>query len=45
MDSIYTSAIGGCFHALPKHVQQLVGNIPDITIPANFDCTDPMDLI
>jgi hypothetical protein len=37
-DSIYTSAIGECFHALPKHVRQLVGNVPDIALPANFDC-------
>jgi hypothetical protein len=44
-DSIYTSAIGECFHALPKHVKRLVGNIPDIVLPANFDCTEPTDLI
>jgi hypothetical protein len=44
-DSIYTSAIGEWFHALPKHVRRLVGNIPDIALPANFDCTEPTDLI
>jgi hypothetical protein len=45
MDSIYTSAIGECFHALPKYVRQLVGNITDIALPENFDCTEPTDLI
>jgi hypothetical protein len=44
-DSIYTSEIGECFHALPKHMRRLVGNIPDITLPANLDCTEPTDLI
>jgi hypothetical protein len=44
-DSIYTSAIGECLHALPKHVPRLVGNILDIALPAKFDCTEPADLI
>jgi hypothetical protein len=44
-DSIYTSSIGECFHALPKHVRRLVGNIPDLDLPADFDCTEPTDLI
>jgi hypothetical protein len=44
-DSIYTSIIGECFHALPKHVRRLVGNIPDLDLPADFDCTKPTDLI
>jgi ribonuclease HI len=44
-DSIYTSSIGECVHALPKHAQILVGNIPDLDLPANFDCTEPTDLI
>jgi hypothetical protein len=44
-DSIYTSSIGECFHALPKHVQRLVGNIPDLDLPADLDCTKPTDLI
>jgi hypothetical protein len=38
-ESIYTSNIGECFHALPKHVRILVGNIPDLDLPADFDCT------
>jgi hypothetical protein len=36
-ESIYTSAIGECFHALPKHVRRLVGNIPDIMLLENLD--------
>jgi hypothetical protein len=44
-ESIYKSAIGECFHALPKHVRQVVGNIPDIEFPDNLDCTEPTDLI
>jgi hypothetical protein len=44
-DSIYKSEIGECFHAPSKHVRRLVGNIPDIAMPANFDCTEPTDLI
>jgi hypothetical protein len=34
-----------CFHALPKHVRRLVGNIPGIVLPENIDCTEPTDLI
>jgi hypothetical protein len=37
-ECIYTSEIGECFHALPKHVQRLVGNIPDFDLPEDFDC-------
>jgi hypothetical protein len=44
-DSIYTSEIWECFHALPKYVRQLVGDIPELTLPENFDCTEPTDLI
>jgi hypothetical protein len=44
-DSIYTSSIGECFHALPKHVRILVGNIPELDLPAAFDCTEPTDLV
>jgi hypothetical protein len=44
-ESIYTSNIGECFHALPKHAQRLVGNIPDLDLPADFDCTEPTDPI
>jgi hypothetical protein len=44
-ESIYTSAMGECFHALSKYVRRLVGNIPDIVLPENLDCTEPTDLI
>jgi hypothetical protein len=45
-DSIYTSDIGACFHALPKHMQRLLGHhIPEIALPENFDCTEPSDII
>jgi hypothetical protein len=44
-DSIYTSNIGECFHALPTHVRRLAGNIPELDLPADFDCTAPTDLI
>jgi hypothetical protein len=44
-DSIYTSIIGDCFHALPKHVRILVSNTSDLDLPADFDCTEPTDLI
>jgi hypothetical protein len=44
-ESIYTSEIGECFHALPKHVRRLVGNIPELDLPEDFDCTEPTDLI
>jgi hypothetical protein len=26
-------------------MRRLVENIPEIAVPANFDCTEPMDLI
>jgi hypothetical protein len=30
---------------LPKNVRRLVGNIPELDLPADFDCTEPTDLI
>jgi hypothetical protein len=44
-ESIYTSERVGCFHALPKHVRRLVGNIPELDLPDDVDCTEPTDLI
>jgi hypothetical protein len=44
-ESIYKSEIGECFNVLPKHIHILVGNIPDIDLPADFDCIEPADLI
>jgi hypothetical protein len=43
--SHYQSEIGDSFHSLPKHVQRLVGNIPQLTVPTDFDPTEPKDLI
>jgi hypothetical protein len=41
----YTSGIGNCIHALPKHVQRLVGNIPTLAMPMGWDTTEPTHLI
>jgi hypothetical protein len=41
----YASGIGNCIQALPKHVQQVVGNIPTIATPMVWDTTEPKDLI
>jgi hypothetical protein len=43
--SHYQSEIGDSFHWLPKHVRQLVGNIPQLTLPADLDPTEPQYLI
>jgi hypothetical protein len=40
-----TSEIGECFHSLQKHVRRLVGNIPELDLPEDFDCTEQTDLI
>jgi hypothetical protein len=39
------SEIGASFYSLPKHVRRLVGNIPQLTRPTDFDPTEPQDLI
>jgi hypothetical protein len=43
--SHYQSEIGDSFHSLPKHVRLLVGNIPQLTLPADLDLTSPQDLV
>jgi hypothetical protein len=43
--SHYQSEIGDSFNSLPKHVQRLVGNIPQLTLPADLDPTEPQDLM
>jgi hypothetical protein len=43
--SHYQSEIGNSFHSLPKHVRRLVGNIPQLTLPADLDPTEPQDII
>jgi hypothetical protein len=41
----YTSGIGLSFLALPRHIQQLTGNIPALPTPPPFDFDKPVDLI
>jgi hypothetical protein len=41
----YTSGIGLSFLALPRHIQQLTGDIPALPTPPPFDCNEPVDLI
>jgi hypothetical protein len=41
----YTSNIGTCIEALPKHVQILVGDIPTPRTPAGWDPTTPVNII
>jgi hypothetical protein len=41
----YTSNIGKCIKALPRHVQKLVGDIPALRTPAGWDPTTPVNII
>jgi hypothetical protein len=41
----YTSGIGLSFLALPRHIQQLTGDIPALPTPSLFDFDEPVDLI
>jgi hypothetical protein len=41
----YTSNIGNCIKALPRHVQRLVGDIPAFRTPARWDPTTPVNII
>jgi hypothetical protein len=41
----YTSNIGTCIKALPRHVQRLVGDIPALWTPAVWDPTTPVKII
>jgi hypothetical protein len=41
----YTSGIGISFLALPRHIQQLTGDIPALPTPTPFDFDEPVDLI
>jgi hypothetical protein len=43
--SHYQSEIGDSFHSLPKHVRRLLGNIPQLTLPAYLDPSEPQYLI
>jgi hypothetical protein len=41
----YTSGIGETFHTLPRHLQRLVGNIPELDVPNGMDVTVDQDII
>jgi hypothetical protein len=41
----YTSGIGLSFLALPRHIQQLTGDILALPSPPPFDLNEPVDLI
>jgi hypothetical protein len=41
----YTSNIGNCIKALPRHVQQLVGDIPALWTPVGWDPTTTVNMI
>jgi hypothetical protein len=39
----YTSDIGDSCHTLPRHIQRLVGNIPEIEVQNGMDVTEEQD--
>jgi hypothetical protein len=41
----YMSAIGKAFHALPKHIHRLVGDIGEFQTPIQWDVSKEVDLI
>jgi hypothetical protein len=41
----YTSGIGLSFLALPRHIQRLTGDIPELPTPTPFCFDEPVDLI
>jgi hypothetical protein len=41
----YTSNIGCCIKALPRHIQRLVGDIPTLRTPSIWDPTIPVNII
>jgi hypothetical protein len=43
--STYTSNIGCCIKALPRHIQRLVGDIPTLRTPSGWDPTSPVNII
>jgi hypothetical protein len=40
----YTSNIGCCIKALPRHIQRFVGNIPTLRTPSGWDPTIPVNI-
>jgi hypothetical protein len=41
----YTSYIGDSCHTLPRHIQRLAGNIPEIEVQNGMDVTEEQDVI
>jgi malic enzyme len=41
----YTAGIGETCHTLPRHIQRLVCNIPEIDIPNGMDVSEDQDII
>jgi hypothetical protein len=41
----YTSGIGDSCQTLPRHIQRLVGNIPDLELLNGTEATEQQDLI
>jgi hypothetical protein len=41
----YTSGIGETCHTLPRHIQRLVGNIPELDVPNGMHITVDQDII
>jgi hypothetical protein len=41
----YTSGNGDSCRTLPRHIQRLVGNIPDIDVPSGWDDDEEHDII
>jgi hypothetical protein len=41
----YTTNIGCCIKALPRHIQRIVGDIPTIRTPLGWDPTIPVNII
>jgi hypothetical protein len=41
----YTSGSGDTSHTLPRHIQRLVGNIPELDVPNGMDVTVDQDII
>jgi hypothetical protein len=41
----FTSGIGETCNTLPRHIQRLVGNIPEMDVPNGMDVTEDQDII
>jgi hypothetical protein len=41
----YTSGIGDTCHTLPRHIQRLVGDIPELEVLNGMDVTEDQDII